>query len=91
MDEQYVIYGVTLDSTADAIRFMTHKTDLLNPLDFPEEILSIDLTTEEYMRISDLLEYPATPNEEWYHEDEIAKVDALIEHFENLGGDTNGE
>jgi len=91
MNEQYVIFGETLDATADAIRFMTHKTDLLNPLDFPEEILGIDLTTEEYMRISDLLEYPAPPDESWYAEGEIAKVDALIEHFENLGGDADGE
>jgi hypothetical protein len=43
------------------------------------------------MRISDLLEYPATPNEDWYTQTEIDKVDALIEHFENLGGENDGE
>lgn len=88
---QYVILGSTLDATADAIREQTHKTDYISPLDFPEEILGIDMTTEEYMRLSDLLEYPSIPNEDWYIEEEVAKVDALIEHFENLGGDADGE
>lgn len=91
MNEQYVIFGATLDETAAAIREMTHTTEEINPLDFPEMIRDIDLITEEYMRISDLLEYPITPNEDWYVEEEIAKVDALIEHFENLGGDADGE
>lgn len=91
MNEQYVIFGDTLNRTAEAIREQTHKTGYINPLDFPEEILGIDLTTEEYMRLSDLLEYPVIPNENWYVEEEIIKVDALIEHFESLGGDANGE
>lgn len=90
-ETQYVILGSTLDATADAIREQTHKTEYINPLDFPEEILGIDLTTEEYMRLTDLLEYPQTPNEDWYAEEEVAKVDALIEQFENLGGDADGE
>ena len=34
MNEQYVIFGATLDAVANAIRVQTHKTDLLNPLDF---------------------------------------------------------
>ena len=91
MNEQYVIFGDTLDSIANAIRVQTHKTDLLNPLDFTEAILSIDLTTEEYMRLSDLLEYPITPKESWYVTEEVTKVDNLIRHFESLGGDKNGK
>lgn len=91
MNEQYVIFGDTLDAVANAIRVQTHKTDLLNPLDFPEAILSIDLTTEEYMRLSDLLEYPTPPNESWYGTEDITKVGNLIKHFESLGGDKNGK
>ena len=91
MDEQFVINGSTLDATADAIREMTRTTEEINPLDFPEEIRNIDLSTEEYMRLSDLIDYPQIPNENDYSETEIAKVDALIEHFENLGGDADGE
>lgn len=91
MNEQYVIFGDTLNRTADAIREQLHTTAEINPLDFPDLILSIDLTTEEYMRLSDLLEYPITPQEEWYTETEIDKVNTLIERFENLGGDAYGE
>lgn len=91
MNEQYVIFGDTLDRTAAAIREQTHTTANINPLEFPDLILSIDLTTEEYMRLSDLLEYPVAPQEEWYTETEIDKVNTLIEHFENLGGDAYGE
>lgn len=91
MNEQYVIFGDTLNRTADAIREQLHTTAEINPLDFPDLISSIDLTTEEYMRLSDLLEYPHALNDNWYTPIEIAKVDALIEHFENLGGDAYGE
>lgn len=91
MNEQYVIFGDTLNRTADAIREQIHSAAEINPLDFPDLISGIDLTTEEYMRLSDLLEYPIEPQEEWYAASEIARVDALIEHFENLGGDANGE
>ena len=91
MNEQYVIFGDTLDAVANAIRVQTHKTDPLNPLDFSEAILSIDLTTEEYMRLSDLLEYPITPKESWYVSKAVTEVDNLIRHFESLGGDKNGK
>lgn len=91
MNEQYVIFGDTLNRTADAIRARANITDEINPLDFPDLIMGVDLTTEEYMRISDLLEYPKALNEDNYTVTEIAKVDALIEHFESLGGDADGE
>lgn len=91
MNKQYVIFGTTLDAIANAIRTQTHRTDLLNPLDFPEEILNIDLSVEEYMRLTDLLEYPTPPNETWYAIEDITKVDNLIKHFESLGGDKNGK
>jgi len=91
-ETQYVILGSTLDATADAIREQTHKTEYINPLDFPEEILSIDLTTEEYMRLSDLLEYPSILYAEDYTEQEINKTDSLINYFSNIEGvDNNGE
>ena len=81
MDEQYVIFGATLDAVADAIRVQTHKTDLLNPLDFSEAILSIDLTTEEYMRLSDLLEYPEPIDENNYIRSEVDKCKTLIDFY----------
>ena len=84
MDEQYVIFGATLDAVANAIRVQTHKTDPLNPLDFPEAILSIDLTTEEYMRISDYLNYPEPINENNYIEKEVAKCQAFIDFYKGM-------
>ena len=81
MNEQYVIFGDTLDAVANAIRVQTHKTDLLNPLDFPEAILSIDLTTEEYMRLSDLLEYPEPIDENNYIRSEVDKCKTLIDFY----------
>ena len=90
-ETQFVILGSTLGATAEAIREQTHKTEDINPLDFPEEILSIDMTTEEYMRLSDLLEYPQALNENNYTQSDINKVDELINHFAQLGDDENGE
>ena len=84
MNEQYVIFGDTLDAIANAIRVQTHKTDLLNPLDFTEAILSIDLTTEEYMRISDYLNYPEPINENNYIEKEVAKCQAFIDFYKGM-------
>ena len=90
MNEQYVIFGATLDAVANAIRVQTHKTDLLNPLDFSEAILSIDLTTEEYMRISDYLNYPEPINENNYTEKEVAKCQAFIDFYTEKEDVTNG-
>lgn len=81
MNEQYVIFGDTLDAVANAIRVQTHKTDPLNPLDFSEAILSIDLTTEEYMRLSDLLEYPEPIDENNYIRSEVDKCKTLIDFY----------
>lgn len=86
MNEQYVIFGATLDAVANAIRVQTHRTDPLNPLDFSEAILSIDLTTEEYMRISDYLNYPDLINEKNYTEEEVAKCQAFIDFYKGMEG-----
>ena len=79
----------SIEEVADAVSDLkTENQELIEELEELEEQVA---TTEDYMRISDLLEYPATPNEDWYAQTEIDKVDALIEHFENLGGDDSGE
>lgn len=91
MNEQYVIFGDTLDAVANAIRVQTHKTNPLNPLDFSEAILSIDLTTEEYMQISDYLDYPELINENNYTEKEVAKCQALIDFYTEKEAVTNGK
>jgi len=81
--------GDSIEDVADAVSDLkTENQELIEELEELEEQVA---TTEDYMRISDLLEYPATPNEDWYTQTEIDKVDALIEHFENLGGENDGE
>ena len=78
-----------IEDIADAIGVIKSENEAL--IEEIEELEGQVATTEDYMRISDLLEYPATPNEDWYAQTEIDKVDALIEHFENLGGENDGE
>ena len=42
------------------------------------------LTTEQYMRVEDLLNYNCNTNEDDYSQSEVDKVDALIEWFDSL-------
>lgn len=91
MATKFIINSETLSNTANAIREKTNIEELINPENFAEKILGIDLLTKEYMMYSDLLEYPTPLDENNYTNEEVAKVDALVEHFENLGGDDNGE
>lgn len=74
-----------LQDIANAIRNRSGISDTFKPGEMAEGIANIPTpTTEDYMRISDLLEYPKTPDEEWYVESEVTKVEDLITHFENL-------
>lgn len=78
----------SIEEVADAVSDLKIENQEL--IEEIEELEGQVATTEDYMRISDLLEYPATPNEDWYAQTEIDKVDALIEHFENLGDENDG-
>lgn len=91
MDNKYVINESTLEDIADAIREQDGTSEEINTLDYASRIRSIDLSTEDYMRLSDLLEYPISINEDNYTESDINKTDELIEHFATLGDDINGE
>lgn len=91
MDNKYVINESTLEDIADAIREQDGTSEEIDTLDYASRIRSIDLSTEDYMRLSDLLEYPISINEDNYTESDINKTDELIEHFATLGDDTNGE
>ena len=50
-----------------------------------------DLSTEESMRISDLLEYPKTIDESDYTQTEIDKVDVLLDFYDEMEGEDDGE
>ena len=52
----------SIEEVADAVSDLkTENQELIEELEELEEQVA---TTEDYMRISDLLEYPATPNED---------------------------
>ena len=61
--------------------------DNINFLDWGFEMI----TTEDYMRITDLLDYSNKPNNDWYAPEEVAKAESLIKHFNNLGGEESGK
>lgn len=89
--DRFVIDGETLQDIADAIREQDGTTEEINTTDYGDRIRSIDLSTEDYMRLSDLIEYPISVDEDNYTESDINKVDELIEHFATLGDDIDGE
>lgn len=91
MITKYMIEEQTLTDIANSIRTMEGSADTILVEDYASRITSIEPTTEEYMRLSDLFAYPTTPNEAWYTQEYITKVNNLIKHFESLGGDKNGK
>ena len=80
MNTKYVIEDATLNNIADAIRGKTNETEAIKTLDFASKIASIDLSTEEYMQIIDLMD----SNDYVYSQEEIDKVEEYINKF---GGD----
>ena len=91
MITKYMIEEQTLTDIANSIRTMEGSADTILVEDYASRITSIEPTTEEYMRLSDLFVYPTTPDEAWYVAEEVTKVDNLIRQFESLGGDKNGK
>lgn len=91
MITKYLIEEQTLTDIANSIRTMEGSNNTILVEEYASRITSIEPTTEEYMRLSDLLEYPIMPDEAWYTQEDITKVNNLIKHFESLGGDKNGK
>jgi len=81
MNTQYLIKNTTLTDIANAIRYMDETTDVIQVKKFPERILQLKPTIEDYMRISDYLKYPKPINEANYEQSEIDKTEALIKFY----------
>lgn len=81
MSNQYLINDTTLTDIANAIRYMDETTETIYVEKFPERILQLKPTTEDYMRISDYLKYPQAINEANYMQSEIDKIEALIKFY----------
>ena len=78
-----------LTDVADSIRYMLHTSDTKIPArEFDSKIMDIssdsDLTTKQYMQVSDLVSYPTTIEDSYYTASEVAKVDNLISSFDSL-------
>lgn len=68
-----------------AIKYKSGITDGIKPNSFDELIFALptELTTEQYMRLLDL-SYPYNINENNYTEEQINKVDELLNLLGNL-------
>ena len=91
MITKYMIEEQTLTDIANSIRTMEGSNNTILVEEYASRITSIEPTTEEYMRLSDLFAYPIMPYEAWYTQEDITKVNNLIKHFESRGGDKNGK
>lgn len=82
MNTKYVIEDATLNNIANAIRGKTNETETIKTLDFASKIASIDLSTEEYMVLVDMVDismsYHTLPT---YEQEEIDKVSAYINFY----------
>lgn len=90
MITKYLIEEQTLTDIADSIRTMEGSNDTILVEEYASRITSIEPTTEEYMRLSDLLEYPKPIDENNYIEKEVAKCQALIDFYTEKEDVTNG-
>lgn len=86
MDTQYLIKDTTLTDIANAIRYMDETIGDIQVEKYPERILQLKPTTEDYMRISDYLKYPQTINEANYMQSEIDRTEALIKFYFEMEG-----
>lgn len=90
MNTTYIVKEQSLQDIADAIRYMDETTETITVEDYPNRIKNIKPTTEDYMRITDHLNYPVAINEDNYTEEEVAKCQALIDFYTEMEDVTNG-
>lgn len=90
MNTTYIVKEKSLQDIADAIRHMDETTEEISVEDYSSRILNIKPSTEDYMRISDHLNYPEPINEANYTEGEIAKCQELIDFYTEMEDVTNG-
>lgn len=90
MITKYMIEEQTLTDIANSIRTMEGSADTILVEDYASRITSIEPTTEEYMRLSDLLEYPKLIDDNNYINEEVAKCQALIDFYTEMEEINNG-
>ena len=90
MITKYLIEEQTLTDIANSIRTMEGSGATILVEEYANRISKIEPSTEEYMRISDYLDYPELINENNYTEKEVAKCQALINFYTGMEDITNG-
>lgn len=86
MDTRYVIEEKTLTDIANAIRTQENSSETIPTIEFAKHIEEIEPTIEEYMRISDLIVYPAEANEKNYDEKSIEQCRNFLEFYNRTEG-----
>lgn len=84
MITKYLIEEQTLIDIANSIREMEGSDAAILVEEYADRISHIEPSTEEYMRISDLSEYPDPVNETNYTEEEVAKCQAFIDFYTEM-------
>lgn len=87
---KYLIEEQTLTNIANSIRTMEGSSDTILVEEYASRISKIEPSTEEYMRLSDLLEYPKPIDENNYTSKEVTKCQALIDFYTEKEDVTNG-
>ena len=87
---KYLIEEQTLTDIANSIRTMEGSADTILVEDYASRITSIEPTTEEYMRLSDFLEYPELIDDNNYINEEVVKCQALIDFYTEMEEINNG-
>lgn len=86
---KYLIEEQTLRDIADSIREMNGSDDAILVEEYANKIGKIEPTVEEYMRISDYLDYPNTINESNYTTDKVNECKNFINFYTEME-ETNG-
>lgn len=89
-NEILLINNKTLSNIADAIRTMDETSDEIQVSKYPERILNLKPSVEDYMRISDYMKYPTPINENDYTVEAIAETEGLIKLYTEMEGENNG-
>jgi hypothetical protein len=90
MEKKYVINESTLTRIADAIRVKESSSESIALTDFAHKIDAIEPTLEDYMRITDYLDYPTPLDESNYTNEELARCMELYTFYLEMEDVTNG-
>lgn len=84
MNTKWLIEEQTLTDIANSIREREGSSDPILVKEFANKIGKIEPSTEEYMRISDLLNYPEPIDENNYIRSEVDECKTLIDFYSRM-------